>query len=382
MPRYLKPYLALLLACAPAWPAGAPIKTLAIGAEAPAFRLEGTDGRWYTLEDFADAKLLVVVFTCNHCPTAQNYEERLKAMVTEYRGKGVRFVAISPNAETSVRPNELGYTDLNDSMAEMKIRAAHRNFNFPYLYEGDKTGISRAYGPTATPHAFLFDADRKLRYVGRIDDNEREQYVKTRDLRNAIDALLEGKPAPVETTRAFGCSIKWKDKAAETEAYLAKVSAEPVTVELADAAALAALRRNDSGKLRLVNFWATWCEPCVAEFPQLVAINRMYRHRAFEMVTVAANYPDEKDKVLAFLTKQQSSGRNLLFGDNDKYKLMEAFDKSWNASLPYTVLISPKGEYLYRVEGIMDALAVKREIVKALGDDRHERRAGKKTAGR
>ncbi len=99
------------------------------------------------------------------------------------------------------------------------------------------------------------------------------------------------------------------------------------------------------------------------------------------MVTVAANYPDEKKQVLDFLTKQQSSGRNLLFGETDKYKLMEAFDKNWNASLPYTVLISPKGEYLYRVEGVMDALALRREIVKALGDDRFERRA-KKSSGR
>ena len=381
MPRHFKLYLALLLACVPVWAAGVPIKTLEIGAKAPDFRLEGVDGRWYALKDFANAKFLVVVFTCNHCPTAQNYEERLKTMVTEYAGKGVRFVAISPNAETSVRPNELGYTDLSDSLAEMKIRAAHRKFNFPYLYEGDKTGISRAYGPTSTPHAFVFDSERKLSYVGRIDDSEREQFVKVRDLRNALDALLAGKPAPVEATKAFGCSIKWGDKTEATKEFLAKVAAEPVSVELVDAAGLQALRKNDSGKLRLVNFWATWCAPCVAEFPELVAINRMYRHREFETITVAANYPDEKKQVLDFLTKQQSSGRNLLFGDTDKYKLMEAFDKNWNSALPYTVLISPKGEYLYRAEGIMDALAVKREIVKALGDNRFDRPAKKSAAG-
>ncbi len=194
MPRHYRSRLAVFLACAPLWAAGAPITTLGIGAEAPAFRLEGVDGRWYALKDFAKAKVLVVIFTCNHCPTAQSYEERIKAMVAEYGAKGVRFVAISPNAESSVRLNELGYSDLSDSFAEMKIRAKDRKFNFPYLYEGDKTGISRAYGPTATPHAFVFDAARKLRYVGRIDDSEREQYVKTRDLRNALDALWRSFP--------------------------------------------------------------------------------------------------------------------------------------------------------------------------------------------
>jgi thiol-disulfide isomerase/thioredoxin len=349
-----------------------PVKTLEIGARAPDFRLQGVDGRWHTLKDFAGAKILVVVFTCNHCPTAQAYEERLKLLVNDYKGRGVAFVAISPNDENSVRLNELGYTDLSDSFAEMKIRAAYRKFNYPYLYDGDKAGVARAYGPTATPHAFVFDAERKLRYVGRIDDSEREQYVKVKDLRNALDALLAGQPAPVERTKAFGCSIKWAGKADSVKEYMAKLAGEPVSVEMADAAALAALRKNDSGKLRLVTFWATWCGPCITEFPDLVTINRMYRQRAFEMVTVAVQYPDEKKEVLDFLTKQQAANHNLLFAGTDKYMLMEAFDKDWNAALPYTVLIAPGGEYLYKVQGVIDPLELKRTIVKALKDDRRK----------
>jgi thiol-disulfide isomerase/thioredoxin len=346
------------------------IKTLEIGAKAPDFRLEGTDGRWHTLGEFGKSRFLVVIFSCNHCPTAQAYEERIKLLVDDYKSKGVAVVAISPNDENSVRLDELGYTDLSDSFAEMKIRAAYKKYNFPYLFEGDKTGLSRAYGPTATPHAFLFDAERKLRYVGRIDDSEREQYVKVKDLRNALDALIAGKPVPVETTRAFGCSIKWAGKADSVKKFMAKLAAEPVSVELADAAALKALRKNDTGKLRLVNFWATWCGPCLTEFPDLVTINRMYRHRAFEMVSVAANFPDEKKDVLAALTRFEASNRNLMFADTDKYKLMEAFDKDWNAALPFTVLIGPGGDYLYRVQGPLDALALKRAIVKALKEDR------------
>jgi thiol-disulfide isomerase/thioredoxin len=313
------------------------------------------------------------VFTCNHCPTAQAYEERLKLLVDDYQGKGVAFVAISPNDENSVRLNELGYTDLSDSFAEMKIRAAHKKFDYPYLYEGDKTGVARAYGPAATPQAFAFDAERKLRYVGRIDDSEREQYVKVKDLRKALEALVAGEPVAVEKTKAFGCSIKWAGKAESVKQYMAKLAAEPVSVEMADAAALAALRKNDSDKLRLVNFWATWCGPCITEFPELVTINRMYRQRAFEMVTVAAQFPDEKKEVLGFLTKQQASSRNLMFADTDKYKLMEAFDKDWNAALPYTVLIGPGGQYLYKVQGSLDPLELKRTIVKALKDDRPKR---------
>ena len=362
--------VAAALLAAPLWAAETPIRTLEPGAAAPDFRLEGVDGRWYALKDFAAAKVLVVVFTCNHCPTAQYYEERLISLVSDYRSKGVAVVAISPNDEHSVRLDELGYTDLNDSFDEMKLRARHRSFNFPYLYEGDRTGISRAYGPTATPHAFVFDAGRALRYAGRIDDSERPEFVKTLDLRNAVDALLAGRPVPVERTRAFGCSIKWAGKAEQVQQFMAKLAAEPVEVEMAGVEALRALRKNDSGKLRLVNFWATWCGPCITEFPELVTINRMYRRRAFEFVTVAANYPDEKKQVLDFLVKNQASNRNLLFSGTDKYALMEAFDKGWNAALPYTVLIGPAGEYLYQVQGAVDPLELKRAIVKALKEDR------------
>jgi thiol-disulfide isomerase/thioredoxin len=346
------------------------IKTLEIGSPAPSFNLQGVDDRWYTLDDFSQSKLLVVVFTCNHCPTAQAYEERLKQLAAEYGKKGVALVAISPNDEQSVRLNELGYTDLNDSFAEMKIRASHRKFNFPYLYEGDRTGVSRAYGPTATPHAFLFDAARKLRYAGRIDDSERQQYVKARDLRDALDVLLSGGEVKAARTRAFGCSVKWAGKAASVRDYMAKLAAAPVSVEPADAAALKALRANDSGKVRLVNFWATWCGPCLTEFPELVTIDRMYRHRNFEFVTVAANFPDENKEVLDTLRKQQASGWNLLFAGTDKYKLMEAFDPGWNAALPYTVLIAPDGRYIYKVQGPVDPLELKRAIVKSLRDDR------------
>ncbi|MEJ7617055.1 MAG: redoxin domain-containing protein [Pyrinomonadaceae bacterium] len=139
-----------------------PIETLALGAPAPAFALRGVDGRIHRLRSFACARVLVVVFTCNHCPTAQAYEERLKQLSTDYRTQSVALVAISPNDNKSVRLDELGYTDLGDSLAEMKIRARDRKFNFLACTTATRNR-SRAYGPQAKPHAFVFDAARKLR---------------------------------------------------------------------------------------------------------------------------------------------------------------------------------------------------------------------------
>jgi len=346
------------------------VETLPLGALAPDFRLPGVDGKRYSLKDFKKANVLVILFTCNHCPTAQYYEERLKQIVNDYKNKGVALVAISPNDPKSVRLDELGYTDLSDSFAEMTIRARHKKFNFPYLYDGDKEEVSRAYGPVATPHAFVFDKERKLRYAGRVDDSERPEYVKTHELRDALDALLAGREVAVPHTKSFGCSIKWAGKEEAVKQYLSRLAAEPVTVELVDAQGLKSLRTSDSGKVRLISFWATWCGPCVTEFPDLITINRMYRHRAFELITISANYPDEQKEVLAFLKKQQASGRNLLFGETDKYKLMEAFDPKWNGALPYSVLLGPNGDVIYKCLDAVDPLEMKRAIVKALKEDR------------
>jgi thiol-disulfide isomerase/thioredoxin len=342
--------------------------TLSVGAPAPDFNLPGVDGRNYTLKDFADAKVLAVLFTCNHCPTAQYYEERIKKLVSDYKPKGLALVAISPNDPKSVRLDELGWSDLNDSLEEMKLRAEHEQYNFPYLYDGDSQIASRAYGPVATPHIFIFDGERKLRYVGRIDDSERVQSVKVRDAQLAIDALLDGKAPPVKQTRAVGCSVKWAGKSEAVDKFMAKLAAEPVALDLVDASGLEALRKNGSGKFRLVNFWATWCAPCIAEFPEFVTINRMYRHRDFELVTVSVNRPDERDQVLAFLKKQQASNKNLIFAANDRDKLIEAFDPEWPGAVPFTVLLSPEGKIIHREIGMIDPLKLKRLIVRSMNE--------------
>ena len=340
--------------------------TLPIGSSAPDFRLPGADGKTWRLKDFSRAKILVVTFTCNHCPTAQAYEERIKQLVTDYKSKGVAFVAINPNNPAGVRSDELGYTDLDDTLESMKIRAKHKQFSFPYLDDGPTEKLSKQYGPVATPHVFIFDQARKLRYQGRIDNNEREDLVKTRDTRNALDALLAGQDPPVATTKVFGCSTKWDYKAESNQRWIEKVRKEPVLLAPADAVALRELREKKSGKVRLVNFWATWCGPCVSEFDELVETNLRFRHRDFELVTVAAEFPDQQDKVLAFLQKHHASTRNLIFGDPDKYKLIEAFDPAWSGALPHTLLIGPNGEVLYRQTGELDFLQLRRKIVPAL----------------
>ena len=172
-----------------------------LGGQAPVFKLKGTDGKTHSLDEYADKKALAVVFTCNHCPYAQAYEDRLIALQAEFGDKGFQFVAINSNEDKN-------YPE--DSFDRMVERAKAKKFNFPYLRD-ESQDAARAYGAVRTPHLFVFDGQRKLAYTGRVDDNwQQPGQVKSRDLRNAVAEILDGKPVTTPETYAIGCTIKWK----------------------------------------------------------------------------------------------------------------------------------------------------------------------------
>jgi peroxiredoxin len=343
---------------------------LAIGSPAPDFALPGVDGKTHKLGDYSSAKILAVVFECNHCPVSQLYESRIEKLYREYKNKGVAFVAINPNNPKSIRLNELGYTDVTDSLDEMRIRKAFRNIEWPYLYDGETQGVSIKFGVVATPHIYLFDQARKLQYQGRIDDNQREELVKTQDARNALEAMLAGKPVPVTDTNAFGCTTKWMSKATGVEEEWAKIQAEPVTVDMVGPDDLKKLRANAGGKVLLVNFWSTGCAACESQFFDLETTFRMYRLRAFDFVTVATDPPDKAPAVLAFLKKQYASSPNKQFASADVAGLQAAWGAKWKIGTPFTMVIAPDGKVLYEKEGKIDILDVRRTILAAMPDTR------------
>jgi peroxiredoxin len=341
---------------------------LAIGSAAPDFELPGIDDRTHKLAEYK-APVLVVMFICNHCPTSQLYEGRMKKLVSDYSGKGVDFVAINPNDPKAVTLSELGYTDVTDSPADMKIRAEYRHFNFPYLYDGETQSVTQAYGAQATPHIFIFDKERKLRYEGRIDNAQRESLVKVQDARLALDAVLAGKPVATPHTPAFGCSTKWKSKIDSRLSEARKIEAEPVSVEPVTAEELKKLRSNPTSKVLLVNFWATWCGPCIDEMPAIEETWRMFRRRDFDLITISTNYPDEKTGVLKTLQAQHASSRNLQFASDDTYGLQAAFDARWDAAVPFTMVIAPGGRVIYQEQGEVDIAAMRRAILANLENE-------------
>lgn len=342
-----------------------PVGKLNIGDQAPPFNLPDVEGNFHTLEDFADAEVFVINFTCNHCPTAQAYEDRFINVIDEYKDKKVAFIAISSNSPIGILPEELGYTDLSDTYEEMKTRSVDKSYNFPYLYDGDTHEFSLAYGPTATPHVFVFDKTRKLIYSGRIDASEKPGTANAEDLRKAIEAGLKGQALSAEEaqTPAFGCSMKWAWKNEYTIKTNKEWAAKEVTLEKMSPAGLADLLKNDSDELLLVNFWATWCGPCIIEYPEFITIERMYGARDFRFVSISMDSPDQLDKALKFLKSKESAVPNYLMDTNDKYEVINVVGKEWDGSLPITLLIEPGGKIAYRVPGTIEALDLRKAIV-------------------
>lgn len=339
------------------------VKVLPLRSRAPDFNLPGIDGNFYTLQDFKDDKVLVIIFTCNHCPTAQAYEDRIIQLVDDYEKKSVKVIAISPNSIKTVLFEELGYSDLSDSYNEMKIRAADKRYNFAYLYDGDTQETSIKYGPVATPHAYVFDQERKLKYSGRLDNFEKPGTANAEDLRNAIDAVLSGNEIQDPVTKTFGCSIKWGWKKSWTEKVNKDWAEKPVELDEISKEELKILIKNKSNKLRLINIWATWCGPCVIEYPEFVDIHRMYMGRDFEFISLSADKLDHKEKALNFLQNKNSALQNYIFSGTDIYKLIETVDPDWDGALPYTILVEPNGNLVYKKMGTIEPLELKKIIV-------------------
>ncbi|MSU23092.1 MAG: redoxin domain-containing protein [Opitutus sp.] len=359
-------------------------KRLHLGDAAPDFKLLGIDGRTMTLADFKPAPVLMVVFLSNHCPYSHAAETRLLPLAREFAGQGLAVVAINPNSPDNVSVTELGYSKYNDGYEEMKLYARDQGFPFPYLYDGDTQATAKAYGCLATPHVMLFDRERKLRYAGRVDDSRFEdpKTVTALDARNAVVEMLAGRPVTKPLTPVLGCSTKWNHKQADIAKAEAKWKAAPVDLALIDAAGVAALAKNTSNRLRLVNVWATWCAPCVAEFPALVSLSRRMGNRDFELITISLDDPKMSASAKKFLENQHATapnrlkrllkaeGReavNFLYTEANADALVQALDPAWPGPLPHTVLIAPGGKILWRHNGPVDSKELLDTVVAALG---------------
>lgn len=357
-------------------------KVLAIGAQAPEFSLPGIDGKTYTLSSFSDSKALCVIFTCNHCPDSVAAAARTEQIHQDYKGKGVAIVAVNGNNPGSLTPDELGYSPYNDSFEEMTPFAKDYGWTFPYLYDGAKQEFATACGAQSTPHVFLFDAERKLRYTGRMDDAGRNSGAVDKSyLRDALDAVLAGAEVKETVTRSFGCSTKWLFKQSNVAADQAKWEKRPVTVADLDEELSKKVRANGSKNVRLINFWSTTCGPCVKEFPDLVETGRRFQTRPFDFISISLDPVALRPAVAKFLESRHAalpdptakslkeegiSSNNYHWTGGNPDAMAQAIDPEWSGALPHTVLVAPGGKILWRHTGEIDIVEVRKQILKGL----------------
>jgi peroxiredoxin len=343
-------------------PAG--FRTLAIGDPAPDFALPGIDGKTHRLSDYSGPDVLMILFTSNHCPTSHGIEQRLMKLRNDYRNRSFALVVINPNHPEGLSVNELGYGEYGDSFEEMKPYAAMNGWDFPYLYDGDKQLTARAYGCLATPHVFLFDKQRKLRYAGAFDDSRypQEETVQKHYVRDALESMFAGRAVAVELTRPFGCSTKWREKHAGHVATEASWTRIPVNLERIDAAGIAALRANPTDKYRLFNVWATWCAPCVEEMPELSDMHTQLSPKGVQVVGIGIDTPAN---VAQFVKRMQVS-YPLVVAGIEGAELARQFGNA-SGALPYTVLIDRQGRVVHRILGRVRIESLTRQAASLAG---------------
>jgi thiol-disulfide isomerase/thioredoxin len=357
-------------------------KVLALGADLPNFKLPGIDGKTHEASDFKDSKVLCVIFTCNHCPDAVAAAARTEQIHQDYKDKGVALVAVNSNNPGSLTPDELGYSPYTDSFEEMTPFAKDYGWTFPYLYDGEKQEFATACGAQSTPHVFIFDAERKLRYTGRMDDAGRSAApVEKSFVRDALEALLAGKEVKETQTRSFGCSTKWLFKKGNVAADQASWEKRPVTVADLDGDLAKKLRANGSKNLRLINFWSTTCGPCVKEFPSFVETGRRFQTRPVEFISISIDPVDQRPAVEKFLKSRfaaipdsvaKSFAEEGLVSNNYHWTagnldtMAQIIDSEWSGALPHTVLLAPGGEILWRYTGEVDVFEVRKQLLKRL----------------
>jgi thiol-disulfide isomerase/thioredoxin len=349
-------------------------KVLAIGSDLPSFSLPGIDGKTYTQDTFKDAKALCVIFTCNHCPDSVAAAGRTEQIYQDYKGKGVALVAVNGNNPGSLTPDELGYSPYNDSFAEMTPFAKDYGWTFPYLYDGEKQEFVSACGGQSTPHVFLFDAARKLRYTGRMDDAGRNS--------GAVDkSYLADTEVKEKVTRSFGCSTKWLFKKSNVAADQQAWEKREVTVADLDEETSNKLRANSSKNIRLINFWSTTCGPCVKEFPDLIETGRRFQTRPLEFISISVDPVAARPAVSKFLSSRhaaspdptaKSLSENGLASNNFHWTggnpdtMATAIDSEWSGALPHTVLVAPGGKILWRHTGELDITELRKQILKVI----------------
>ena len=308
------------------------LAALSIGGRVSDLKLTALDGAPRAI---APAPATVLIFLSAQCPVSNEYVPRLNALAREYEGRAT-VLGVNSNR--------------NESLDDARKHAAEYRLAFP-VYKDPGNVLADLLGVTVTPQAVVLDSQRRLQYRGRIDDSQKLARVTRSDLRLALGAVLTGRPAPASETKAFGCTIKRADDEA---------------LELLDQAAYRSLIASHSGKVVLVDFWATWCDPCREEMPALVALERKLRGKGFVFIPISADDPGQTQTAAQFLARLGLQSPAYLKQAADDQGFINSVSPQWSGALPALFLYDRSGRLARSFIGEIKTSAIEREVSRLL----------------
>ena len=335
----------------------------------PPFSLRATNGEIYSESDFKDKKVLGIVFLSNHCKVSQLFQNHLIDLTRKY-SKDVVIIAVSPNYEQSILPDELAYSDLGDSFEDMVKRANRMKYNFPFLHDGDDQNLTKEIGAKITPTIYLYNQNRELFYSGRIGNIDSPDNMETSEVNQAISNLLIGKKESLKRTKVFGTAIKTKDHLLVAEQVRQRYADEKVRVSQADARKLNFYLTHNTRKPKLFYVWQTNDGKPRDNLIKLSFLYKIFRKRGLKLITVCIAKKDEKDKIVEYLENSQLSSTNFIVYGHNISTLASIIPDEVEKVTPYFRLLSSKGKKLVGSQGEISSDLLRYEIVKALDDSK------------
>ncbi len=323
----------------------------ALGRQAPDFSLKDLSGKTHSLNTYR-GRITIVAFIATECPISNDYNGRMREIANEYSQRNVAFLGINSN--------------FTESVEQIKAHAAKNNLGFTILKDAENK-VADAYGAERTPEIFVLDEKGVLRYHGRVDNSRDVRRVNRRDLREALNELLAGKPVSVAEGKSFGCLIKRVQNSKEVLASAAQEKSFEPKIGTLKPVDFQKFKNSAQGKVLVINFWATWCGPCVAEFPEFVMLDKKYRDLGVKFVGISADeMTDLKTKVIPFIKEQRAMFDILIQDTDDPQEMIDAVNKDWPGTLPATFVFDKQGKPVFVKFGIIDREELVGVIEKAL----------------